>query len=66
VLTGGQLLPYVRESTHDCLNGYLGPLNGGGALDRYILGPGLGDGAGIAGAFLLAAQGYGQPVDAHT
>jgi fructokinase len=53
---GGHLLPHVRRAARDFLNGYIGPLNDAGALERYIGGPGLGDRAGLAGAFLLAAQ----------
>jgi fructokinase len=56
VMSGGQLLPYIREAAREFLNGYIGPLNETGALERYICGPGLGDRAGISGALLLAGQ----------
>jgi hypothetical protein len=50
------LLPHVQRAARDFLNGYVEPLNDGGALERYIASPGLGDQAGLAGAFLLAEQ----------
>jgi fructokinase len=56
VMGNGHLLPYIHRAARDFLNGYLGPLNDVGALERYICTPGLGDRAGLAGAFLLAAQ----------
>ena len=57
VMTGGALLPQIRSVVREQLHAYLGPLNDSGALDRYICGPGLGDRAGLAGAFLLAHTG---------
>jgi len=57
VMTGGALLPRIRGVVREQLHAYLGPLNDSGALDRYICGPGLGDRAGLAGAFLLAHTG---------
>ena len=57
VMTGGALLPQIRGVVREQLHDYLGPLNDSGALDRYICGPGLGDRAGLAGAFLLAHTG---------
>ncbi len=56
VMSGGHLLPYIRGTVRDFLNGYIGPLNDPGALERYVCAPGLGDRAGLAGAFLLAEQ----------
>jgi hypothetical protein len=56
VMSGGVLLPRVREAARDLLNGYIGPLNDAAALHRYICGPALGDQAGLAGAFLTATQ----------
>ena len=56
VLSGGQLLEPIRRSVRALLNGYIGPLNDVGALERYICAAGLGDAAGLTGAFLLAAQ----------
>ncbi len=56
VMTGGDLLPHIRDTARELLNGYIGPLNETGALERYICSPGLGDRAGLSGAFLLAAQ----------
>jgi fructokinase len=56
VMTGGHLLTHIRSTARDFLNGYIGPLNDPGALERYICAPGLGDRAGISGAFLLASK----------
>jgi len=56
VMSNGRLLPHVQRAARDFLNGYVEPLNDGGALERYIASPGLGDQAGLAGAFLLAEQ----------
>jgi fructokinase len=56
VMGNGLLLPLVHRSARDVLNGYIEPLNDGGVLERYICSPGLGEGAGLAGAFLLAGQ----------
>ncbi len=58
VLTSAALLPHIRQTVRRLLNGYLEPLNDDGALERYIGNPGLGNRAGLAGAFLLAAQAY--------
>lgn len=58
VLTGGVLLPHIRETVQRLLNGYLEPLNDAGALERYIGAAHRGNRAGLAGAFLLAAQAY--------
>ena len=55
-MADGHLLDPVRRAAGDYLKGYIGPLNDVGALERYICSPGLGDRAGLAGAFLLAAQ----------
>jgi fructokinase len=59
VMGGGHLLPYIRNTAREYLNGYIGPLNDPGALERYVRSPGLGDRAGISGALLLAAQAAG-------
>lgn len=48
------LLPHILTTAREILNGYVGPLNEAGALERYICLPGLGDRAGISGALLLA------------
>lgn len=56
VMSDGRLLPQVRRTAREYLNGYISPLNDAGALERYIASPGLGDHAGVAGAFLLAEQ----------
>jgi fructokinase len=61
VMSNAPLLPHIRAVTRALLNGYLEPLNDAGTLDRYICRPGLGDHAGLAGAFLLAAQANQQP-----
>jgi fructokinase len=56
VMANGLLLPHIRAAAANTLQGYLEPLSQPGALDHYIVGPQLGTGAGIAGAFLLAEQ----------
>jgi len=56
VLTAGHLLTHVRSSAHQWLNGYVAPLYFAADFDRYIVGSGLGTEAGLAGAFLLAAE----------
>jgi fructokinase len=56
VMSGGRLLPYIRSTVREFLNGYIGPLNEADALERYVCGPGLGDRSGLTGAFLLAAR----------
>jgi len=59
VMRGGELLPKIRNTAREFLNGYIGPLQETDALERYICAPGLGDRAGISGALLLAAQAAG-------
>lgn len=54
VVSGGRLLPHIRRSASQWLGGYLPIEARAGGFDRYITSPGLGDIAGIAGAFLLA------------
>ncbi len=56
VMARGALLPHIRAATKDYLGNYIVPLNDPEAFDRYILGPALGQDAGLAGAFLLAAE----------
>jgi fructokinase len=56
VASGGQLLPHIRKSASRWLGGYLPVEARAGGFDRYITAPGLGDSAGVAGAFLLAMQ----------
>ncbi|MGH8327177.1 MAG: ROK family protein, partial [Steroidobacteraceae bacterium] len=56
VVSGGRLLPFIRRAASEWLGGYLPVEARGGGFDRYITAPGLGDSAGIAGAFLLAMQ----------
>ena len=56
VLSGGALLPHIRDAAYACLQGYLAPLRTRDMLDRYIRGAALGADAGIAGAFLIAAD----------
>ena len=56
VMSADRLLPHVHRAARDFLNGYLHPLNDAGALERYICSPGLGNQAGLAGAFLLAER----------
>jgi fructokinase len=55
VMTGGRLLPEVRRRASDFLNGYVAPLNEPASFDSYVVAARLGD-AGLAGAFLLAAE----------
>ena len=52
----GALLPYIRAATKGYLGDYIVPLNDPQAFERYILGPALDEDAGLAGAFLLAAE----------
>lgn len=56
VMSNEHLLPHLHRAARELLNGYIGPLNDVGALERYICTPGLRDGAGLAGALLMAAQ----------
>jgi fructokinase len=56
VMSSGALLPLVRASAFEYLNGYIGPLNDAERAAIYICAPGLGDDAGIVGALLLAAH----------
>lgn len=56
VVSGGRLLPYIRQAASRWLGGYLPVEARAGGFDRYITAPVLGDSAGIAGAFLLAVQ----------
>jgi fructokinase len=59
VMSSGHLLPHIHNTARELLNGYIGPLNENGALERYICGAGLGNRAGLSGAMLLAAQAAG-------
>jgi fructokinase len=56
VVSGGRLLPYIRQSASRWLGGYLPIEARGGGFERYITAPGLGDAAGTTGAMLLAMQ----------
>ena len=56
VVSGGRLLPYIRQSASRWLGGYLPVEARGGGFDRYITAPALGDAAGMTGAMLLAMQ----------
>jgi fructokinase len=56
VMSNAHLLSHIHSAARATLNGYIEPLNDAQALERYIRTPGLGDGAGLAGAFLLAGQ----------
>jgi len=56
VVSGGRLLPYIRQSASRWLAGYLPIEARAGGFERYITAPGLGDSAGTAGAILLAMQ----------
>jgi len=60
------LLPRVRRSLAESLGGYLNHDALGDGIDEYVVPPGLGAGAGIAGALLLAQTALGSatsPVD---
>jgi fructokinase len=59
ILGGGvmkqpSLLPLVRARTHELLAGYVGAPELSDGLDEYIVGPALGDRAGVLGAIELA------------
>jgi fructokinase len=56
VMARGALLPHIRAATKEYLGEYIVPLNEPAAFDQYIVGPALGENAGLAGAFLLAAE----------
>jgi fructokinase len=56
VVSGGRLLPYIRQSASRWLGGYLPIEARAGGFERFIMAPGLGDSAGAAGAILLAMQ----------
>jgi fructokinase len=56
VVSGGRLLPHIRQAASRWLGGYLPVETRAGGFDRYITAPGLGDSAGSAGAMLLAMQ----------
>lgn len=56
VVSGGGLLPFIRQAASRRLRGYLPVEARAGGFDRYIVPPGLGDCAGMIGALLLAMQ----------
>jgi len=56
VVSGGGLLPFIRQEASRRLGGYLPIEARAGGFDRYIVAPGLGDSAGTIGALLLAMQ----------
>lgn len=57
VVLGASLLPYIRQAANRRLGGYLPIEARAGGFERYIVAPGLGDSAGVAGAILLAMAG---------
>jgi fructokinase len=57
VIADGALLPFVRQSTQQWLAGYITHELLRGDLDRYLVGPALGDRSGLCGAILLAQMG---------
>ena len=64
ILGGGvmdqpQLFPLVRQKTLDTLNGYVQSPLILDNIDSYIVPPGLGNQAGVLGAFALAEQALG-------
>lgn len=61
VVSGGGLLPFIRQAASRRLGGYLPVEARGGGFDRYIVAPGLGDSAGMIGALLLAMQASDAP-----
>jgi fructokinase len=56
VMGDGRLLPYIRRSVVQSLNGYLPFATDPGSLDHYITVPRLGHRSGLAGAFVLASE----------
>jgi fructokinase len=58
------LLAIVRESLKSALAGYVQRDALGPRIDEYVVAPGLGDQAGIAGAFALARVALQAAVDA--
>lgn len=56
VVSGGGLLPFIRQEASRRLAGYLPVEARAGGFDRYIVAPGLGASAGMIGALLLAMQ----------
>lgn len=56
VLGDARLLPRIRRSCGQYLNGYLGPSADTARLETLIRAPGLAEYSGLAGAFLLADQ----------
>jgi fructokinase len=61
VMARGALLPHIRAACKNYLGDYIAPLNDPAAFDRYIVGPALEENAGLAGAFLLAAEALSPP-----
>lgn len=62
VMSQRQLFPMIRQNVLTFLNGYVQAdaiLQG---IDTYIVSPGLGNRAGVAGAFALAYQALGQNI----
>lgn len=56
VMAHGALLPYIRATARELLGDYIAPLEEDPGLARYIVGPVHAEYAGVAGAFLLAAE----------
>jgi fructokinase len=56
VVSGGRLLPLIRQSASRWLGGYLPIETRAGGFEHYLVAPALGDFAGTAGALLLAMQ----------
>ncbi len=56
VMHQAQLFPLVRTEVQRLLNGYVQAPELLGQIDRYIVPPVLGDGAGVLGAIALAAR----------
>jgi fructokinase len=61
VMSGGTLVPYIRQAMLQFLNGYLPPLNDSEFAAKYVCAPALGDRAGITGALLLATDAVSIP-----
>jgi fructokinase len=59
VMDQPQLLPLIRRQVQELLNGYLRTPQILAEIDRYIVAPGLGNRAGIAGALALAMDAGG-------
>jgi fructokinase len=58
VMVGGALLPDIRRALSSLLAGYVQHALLAGSLEKFIVGPALGERSGIRGAMLLAAAAH--------